>query len=64
MTIHEHFVQITGHEEPVHIEAFSMIISELQENNPEIDFDWCLPKYKGVVEWLNSEFSRAKEGKP
>lgn len=62
MTNHEHLAQITGIDEPIHIEAFKMIVSELQENNPEVDFDWCLPKYRGIVEWLNSEKENIKGG--
>lgn len=55
MTRHERFAELTGVEEPVHIEAMEMIIAELQESNPFLDFGWCLKKYRDVIDWLNEE---------
>lgn len=54
MTTAEYFNQLQGYKEDVHIQAFKMIIAELQENNPDVNLDWCLPKFKGAIKWLNS----------
>lgn len=61
MTVHEKFALLTGHEEPIYIEALKMLLAELQENNPDIDYGWCVAKYKGIIEWLQSD-SNIEEG--
>ena len=53
MTNAEYFNQLCKVEEEPHIQAFKMIMAELMQSNPNVDFNWCLPKYKRQIEWLN-----------
>jgi|GEM_PF-2582745 len=55
MTVHEKFTMLTGYEEPIHIKALKTLLAELQENNPDTDYGWCVSKYKGLVDWLQSD---------
>ena len=56
MTNAEYFNQLCKAEEEPHIQSFKMIMAELMQDNPTIDFSWCLPKYKRQIEWLNKEW--------
>ena len=55
MTNAEYFNQLLGYKEEPHLQAFKMILGQLIELNPEINFNWCLPIYKHQIEWLNEE---------
>ncbi len=55
MTKAERFNKLVGYEEEPHIQAFKMILAELSENNPGIEINWCLPKYRDQIKWLNEE---------
>lgn len=59
MTNHENLSKITGREEPVHIEAVRMLLSQIYEDYEhdlfEQNYSNYLSRYEAVVELLNSE---------
>lgn len=62
MTNAEYFNQVTGTQEESHLQAFGMIISELEAEYTKFNFDYWRDKYIAALDWLNSEKSvNAKE---
>lgn len=62
MTNYDNLSKITGTEEPVHIEAVKMLLTQIHEDYErdlfERNYSTYLGRYKAMAEWLNSEIKR------